>query len=62
MSQRGLYFKDKDLDKANYKPSEKDQLEAYIKNYMQDDPKAMSEEEKLKLFEEFKKAQAERAN
>jgi|LauGreDrversion4_2_1035121.scaffolds.fasta_scaffold254860_2 hypothetical protein len=48
---RGLYFKDKDLDKKNYKPSEQDQLEAYLKNHMQDDPKALSEEEKAKLYQ-----------
>jgi hypothetical protein len=56
-AQRGLYIKDKDLDKKNYKPSEQDQLENYIKNYLQDDPKAMSEQDKQKLLEEFKKMQ-----
>ena len=57
VAQRSLYIKDKDLDKKNYKPSEQDQLENYIKNYLQDDPKAMSEQDKQKLLEEFKKMQ-----
>ena len=37
-----------------YQPSEKEQLEAYIKNYMQDDPKNISEEEKARLLEQMK--------
>jgi len=36
---RGIYIKDKDLDKTAYKPSDLDQLKVYVKNYMQDDPK-----------------------
>jgi hypothetical protein len=51
VSHRSLYFKDKDLDKKNYKPSEQDQLEAYLKNHLQDDPKPISEEEKARLYE-----------
>jgi hypothetical protein len=57
VAQRGLYIKDKDLDKKNYKPSEQDQLENYIKNYLQDDPKAISEQDRQKLFDEYKKVQ-----
>jgi len=54
VSHRHLYFKDKELDRKNYKPSEQDQLEAYLKNHLQDDPKALSEEDRAKLYEEFK--------
>jgi hypothetical protein len=48
---RSIYNKDNILNKDMYKPSEKEQLEAYIKNYMQDDPKNISEEEKARLLE-----------
>lgn len=40
---RGIYIKDKTLDKSAYKPSELDQLDVYMKNYMSDDPKGQAE-------------------
>lgn len=55
IAMRQIYFKDKDLDKSKYKPSELDQLEAYVKNYMEDDPKNLNEEEKQKLIDEAKR-------
>ncbi len=47
---RNIYVKDKDLDKRNYKSTELDQLKNYVKYYMQDDPKNLSEEEIQKLL------------
>ena len=50
---RTIYVKDnKELDKSKYKPNELDQLENYVKNYILDDPKSISEEEKQKLLEQ----------
>lgn len=43
LSVRGIYIKDKALDKKAYKPSELDQLDVYMKNYMSDDPKGQAE-------------------
>ena len=57
MAMRGIYSKDKELDKTNYQASELDQLDNYIKNYMQDDPKNLSEEDKQKLVEQFHQLQ-----
>jgi hypothetical protein len=47
----GIYNKDKDLDKSKYKPTDSALLEQYIKNYMKDDPKSMSEEDKKALID-----------
>ena len=47
LSSRGIYIKDKTLDKSAYKPSELDQLDVYMKNYMSDDPKGQAEAQRL---------------
>ena len=46
-------MKDKALDKTQYKPSEHDQLNVYIKNYMEADPKAVNDEERAKLMSDL---------
>lgn len=52
-SRRTIYVKDnKELDKSKYKPTELDQLENYIKNYLEDDPKGIPEEERQRLLAE----------
>ncbi len=54
---RAIYTKDKDLDKSKYKPNELEQLNVYVKNYMEDDPKNLPEAERKRLLEEAQKLQ-----
>jgi hypothetical protein len=58
VSVRSIYIKDKELDKSKYKPSETDQLENYLKHYMEDDPKKMSEEDRQRYLAEAQRVRA----
>ncbi|CDW71931.1 UNKNOWN [Stylonychia lemnae] len=48
-------MKDKDLDKSRYQPSDADYIKQYVQNYMKEDPRGLSEEEKQKLTNKAEK-------
>lgn len=56
-------MRDKDLDKKKYKPeeAEADYIKQYIANYMNNDPRPLSTEEREKLVQEAEEMQKQQA-